>query len=90
MTRGAGVRTGVRTGVSLARREVRGDLPMLVVLAVLVAALTALSACAPPLIGRQQDRALRQRIAAAQSQAPLMTVGTQLQGFKERGKFHRF
>ena len=74
-------RAGVRTGMSLARREAWGDLPMLVVLAVLVAALTALSACAPPLIGRQQDRALRQRIAAAQSQTPLMTVSTQLQGF---------
>ncbi|MFC1440387.1 hypothetical protein ABUW04_19210 [Streptacidiphilus sp. N1-10] len=72
--------TGARAGLSPAHREARGDLPMLVVLAVLVAALTALSACAPPLIGRQQDRALRQRIAAAQTQGPLLTVGTRLQG----------
>ncbi|WP_405974411.1 hypothetical protein OG496_40690 [Streptomyces sp. NBC_00988] len=60
----------------LIRKETRGDLPMLVCLAVLVLVLTALCAWAPALAGRQEDRALRQRVAAAQAQAPLISLST--------------
>ncbi|MFC1408062.1 hypothetical protein ACEZCY_02060 [Streptacidiphilus sp. N1-12] len=60
----------------LVRREARGDLPLLACLALLVAVLTALCALGPALVGRQEDRALRQRIDAAQAQAPLLTVST--------------
>ncbi|MFC1420553.1 hypothetical protein [Streptacidiphilus cavernicola] len=61
----------------LVRREARGDLPLLACLALLVAVLTALCALGPALAGRQEDRALRQRLATAQAQAPLLSVSTQ-------------
>lgn len=60
----------------LIREESRGDLPMLACLAVLVLVLTALCAWAPVLAGRQEDRALRQRVDAAQAQAPLISLST--------------
>jgi putative ABC transport system permease protein len=60
----------------LIRRETRGDLPLLACLAVLVLVLTALCAWAPALAGRQEDRALRQRVDAAQAQAPLISLST--------------
>ncbi|WOX13173.1 hypothetical protein [Streptomyces sp. N50] len=60
----------------LIRKETRGDLPMLACLAVLVLVLTALCAWAPALAGRQEDRALRQRVDAAQAQAPLISLST--------------
>ena len=79
MNRTAVNRTAVnRTAVTrrLIRRESRGDLPMLTCLAVLVLVLTALCAWAPALAGRQEDRALRQRVDAAQRQAPLISLST--------------
>ena len=60
----------------LIRKETRGDLPMLACLAVLALVLTALCAWAPALAGRQEDRALRQRVSAAQAQAPLISLST--------------
>ncbi|WP_079190073.1 hypothetical protein [Actinacidiphila paucisporea] len=60
----------------LIRSETRGDLPLLACLAVLVVVLAGLCAWAPALAGRQEDRALRQRIAAAQAQAPVVSVST--------------
>lgn len=60
----------------LIRKETRGDLPALACLAVLVLVLTALCAWAPALAGRQEDRALRQRVDAAQAQAPLISLST--------------
>ncbi|MBK6014844.1 hypothetical protein [Streptomyces sp. MBT53] len=60
----------------LIRKETRGDLPLLACLAVLVLALTALCAWAPAFAGGQEDRALRQRVDAAQSQAPLISLST--------------
>lgn len=54
----------------LIRKEARGDLPLLVCLAALALILAGLCAWAPAVAGRQEDRALRQRVAAAQSQAP--------------------
>ncbi|WP_042399267.1 hypothetical protein [Streptacidiphilus carbonis] len=60
----------------LIRAEARGDLPLLGCLAVLVAVLTGLAALAPVLAAGQEDRALRQRLATAQSQGALMTVST--------------
>ena len=60
----------------LIRKETCGDLPMLACLAVLVLVLTALCAWAPALAGRQEDRALRQRVDAAQAQAPLISLST--------------
>lgn len=60
----------------LVRRETRGDLPLLACLAVLVLVLAALCAWAPALAGRQEDRALRQRVEAAQAQTPLVTMST--------------
>ncbi|MEE4543126.1 hypothetical protein V2S66_14255 [Streptomyces sp. V4-01] len=58
----------------LIRREARGDLPLLACLAVLVLVLTALCAWAPAVAGRQEDRALQQRVDAAQAQAPLISL----------------
>ncbi|MFJ4408953.1 hypothetical protein [Streptomyces sp. NPDC088910] len=58
----------------LIRQETRGDLPLLVCLTVMVIVLTALCAWAPAVVGRQEDRALRQRVAAAQAEAPLISV----------------
>ncbi|MET7451386.1 hypothetical protein ABZT03_05680 [Streptomyces sp. NPDC005574] len=72
MTRPAGAAMTRR----LIRRETRGDLPALACLAALVLALTALCAWAPALAGRQEDRALRQRVDAAQAQAPLISLST--------------
>ncbi|WP_245791639.1 FtsX-like permease family protein [Actinacidiphila rubida] len=66
--------TGAAMTLRLIRREIRGDLPLLACLAVLVATLTALCAWAPAAAGRQEDRALKQRIAAAQAQAPVVTL----------------
>ncbi|SEE92785.1 hypothetical protein SAMN05216489_08986 [Streptomyces sp. 3213] len=60
----------------LIRRETRGDLPLLACLAALVLALTALCAWAPAFADGQEDRALRQRVDAAQSQAPLISLST--------------
>ncbi|SEL32605.1 hypothetical protein [Streptacidiphilus jiangxiensis] len=60
------------------RRELRGDLPLLCALAVVVATLTALCALGPLLMARQEDRALTGRLEAAQRRAPLITVGAQL------------
>ncbi|MET7574005.1 hypothetical protein ABZT04_36795 [Streptomyces sp. NPDC005492] len=60
----------------LIRKETRGDLPLLACLAVLVLVLTALCAWAPALVGRQEDRALRQRVGAVQAQAPLISLST--------------
>ncbi len=60
----------------LIRKETRGDLPLLACLGVLVLALTALCAWAPAFAGGQEDRALRQRVDAAQAQAPLISLST--------------
>lgn len=60
----------------LIRRETRGDLPLLGCLAALVLVLAGLCAWAPAAAGRQEDRALRQRVAAAQQQAPPATLST--------------
>ncbi|MYS22001.1 hypothetical protein GTW78_17830, partial [Streptomyces sp. SID4948] len=60
----------------LIRKETRGDLPLLACLAVLVLALTGLCAWAPAVAGRQEDRALRQRVTAAQDQGPLVSLST--------------
>ncbi len=68
--------TGAAVTRRLIRRETRGDLPLLACLAVLVLVLTALCAWAPALAGRQEDRALRQRVDAAQAQAPLLSLST--------------
>ncbi|WP_328932232.1 MULTISPECIES: hypothetical protein [unclassified Streptomyces] len=68
--------TGTAVTRRLVRRETRGDLPLLACLAVLVLLLTALCAWAPALAGRQEDRALRQRVDAAQTQAPLISLST--------------
>ncbi|MEV0478878.1 hypothetical protein AB0I50_55930, partial [Streptomyces prunicolor] len=70
------VRPGTAVTRRLIRKESRGDLPMLACLAVLVLVLTALCAWAPALAGRQEDRALRQRVDAAQAQAPLISLST--------------
>jgi len=70
------VRPGAAVTRRLIRKESRGDLPMLACLAVLVLVLTALCAWAPALAGRQEDRALRQRVDAAQGQAPLISLST--------------
>ncbi|WP_327400696.1 hypothetical protein OG194_11055 [Streptomyces sp. NBC_01288] len=70
------VKPGPAVTRRLIRKETRGDLPMLVCLAVLVLVLTALCAWAPALAGRQEDRALRQRVEAAQAQAPLISLST--------------
>ncbi|MFD8820415.1 hypothetical protein ACFV23_55305, partial [Streptomyces sp. NPDC059627] len=74
MTRSVG--TGAAVTGRLIRKETRGDLPLLACLAVLVLVLTALCAWAPALAGRQEDRALRQRVDAAQAQAPLISLST--------------
>ncbi|MFE3032333.1 hypothetical protein ACFXKY_11830 [Streptomyces canus] len=60
----------------LIRKEARGDLSVLVCLAVVVLALTALCAWVPAFAGGQEDRALRQRVEATRSQAPLISVST--------------
>ncbi|MER7187859.1 hypothetical protein ABT404_51815, partial [Streptomyces hyaluromycini] len=74
MTRSVG--TGAAVTRRLIRKETRGDLPLLACLAVLVLVLTALCAWAPAFAGRQEDRALRQRVDAAQAQAPLISLST--------------
>ncbi|MCZ4120306.1 hypothetical protein [Streptomyces sp. H39-S7] len=79
MTRPLG--TGAAMTLRLIRKETRGDLPLLACLAVLALVLTALCAWAPALAGRQEDRALRQRVDAAQAQAPLISVSTTPQIF---------
>ncbi|MEU0412894.1 hypothetical protein ABZ307_34400 [Streptomyces griseorubiginosus] len=65
----------------LIRKETRGDLPLLACLAAVVLVLTALCAWAPAFAGGQEDRALRQRVDAAQAQAPLISVSTTPQVF---------
>lgn len=62
------------------RREARGDLPLLAVLGVVTALFAAVCALAPVLLARQEDQALRQRLAAAQSRAPALTVTADLLG----------
>ena len=79
MTRPAGA--GAAMTSRLIRKETRGDLPLLACLAVLVLVLTALCAWAPALAGRQEDRALRQRVDAAQAQAPLVSLSTTAEVF---------
>ncbi|WP_333767344.1 hypothetical protein [Streptomyces sp. IBSBF 2435] len=74
MTRPSG--TGAAMTLRLIRKEARGDLPLLVCLAALALILAGLCAWAPAVAGRQEDRALRQRVAAAQSQVPLVTLST--------------
>ncbi|MEV1063917.1 hypothetical protein [Streptomyces sp. NPDC050263] len=74
MTRPVG--TGTAVTRRLIRKEARGDLPLLACLAVLVLVVTALCAWAPALAGRQEDRALRQRVDAAQAEAPLISLST--------------
>lgn len=74
VTRHAGA--GAAMTLRLIRKETRGDLPLLGCLAVLVLALTGLCAWAPAVAGRQEDRALQQRVAAAQTQAPVVSVST--------------
>ncbi|MDX6348889.1 MAG: putative transport system permease protein, partial [Streptomyces sp.] len=74
MTRPVG--TGAAVTQRLIRKETRGDLPLLACMAVLVLVLTALCAWAPALAGRQEDRALRQRVDAAQAQTPLISLST--------------
>ncbi|MEU3611552.1 hypothetical protein ABZ725_04420 [Streptomyces sp. NPDC006872] len=80
MARSVGTGTGAGTGTVVTRRlirkEARGDLALLACLAVLVLVVTALCAWAPVLAGRQEDRALRQRVDAAQAQAPLISLST--------------
>ncbi|MFC1408078.1 hypothetical protein ACEZCY_02140 [Streptacidiphilus sp. N1-12] len=71
---GGGTRR-TRPWFGLAVREARGDVPLLVCLALLVAVLTGLSALVPTLVAARQDTALRQRIATAQQAAPLITLG---------------
>ncbi|WUH89390.1 hypothetical protein OG900_04005 [Streptomyces sp. NBC_00433] len=73
-TRSAG--KGAAMTLRLIRRETRGDLPLLACLAVLVVVLAGLCAWAPAVAGRQEDRALRQRIDAAQAQGPVVSVST--------------
>ncbi|MFC4035388.1 hypothetical protein ACFO3J_28535 [Streptomyces polygonati] len=79
MTRTAGA--GAAVTPRLIRKETRGDLPMLVCLAVLVLVVTALCAWAPALAGRQEDRALRQRVDAAQAHVPLISLSTTAEVF---------
>ncbi|WP_276207621.1 hypothetical protein [Streptomyces humi] len=74
MTRPVG--TGAAVTRRLIRRETRGDLPLLACLAAVVLVLTALCAWTPAFAGGQEDRALRQRVDAAQAQAPLISVST--------------
>ncbi|WP_406121126.1 hypothetical protein [Streptomyces sp. NBC_00989] len=70
------MRPGAAVTRRLIRKETRGDLPLLACLAVLVMVLTALCAWVPAFAGRQEDRALRQRVDAAQAQAPLISLST--------------
>ncbi len=69
-------RLGRGTGLRLLRREARGDVPLLVCLAVLVGVLAAVSAWVPPVVAARQDAALLQRVQAAQHSAPLITLTT--------------
>jgi hypothetical protein len=68
------VATGAAMTLRLVRKEAGGDLPLLACLAVLVLVLTALCAWAPAVAGRQEDKALRQRITVAQTGAPLVSI----------------
>lgn len=70
------VRAGAAVTRRLIRKESRGDLPLLACLGVVVLVLTALCAWAPAFAGGQEDRALRQRVDAAQAQAPLISLST--------------
>jgi len=70
------MRPGAAVTRRLVRKETRGDLPLLACLAVLVLVLTALCAWVPAFAGRQEDRALRQRVDAAQTRAPLISLST--------------
>ena len=74
--RGAGRTRLLRS--AFVHREARGDLPLLVCLAVLVAVLTGLSAVGPTALARLQDQGLRQRMAVAERTGPLVTVDTAL------------
>ncbi|WP_330323656.1 hypothetical protein [Streptomyces pseudovenezuelae] len=79
MTRPVGA--GAAVTRRLIRKEARGDLPLLACLAAVVLVLTALCAWAPAFAGGQEDRALRQRVDAAQAQAPLISLSTTPQVF---------
>ncbi|MFC1434715.1 hypothetical protein ACEZDB_29145 [Streptacidiphilus sp. N1-3] len=60
----------------LLRREARGDLPLLVCLAVLVAVLAGLGAVGPVALAGREDSALRDRLATAVHAGPLLSVTT--------------
>lgn len=83
--KGPGVTRPVGAGAAVTRRlirkETRGDLPLLACLAAVVLVLTALCAWAPAFAGGQEDRALRQRVDASQTQAPLISLSTTPQVF---------
>ncbi|WP_328752762.1 hypothetical protein OHT57_45000 [Streptomyces sp. NBC_00285] len=74
MTRPVG--SGAAVTRRLIRKETRGDLPLLACLAVVVLMLAALCAWVPAFAGGQEDRALRQRVDAAQAQAPQIALST--------------
>lgn len=79
MTRPVGA--GAAVTRRLIRKEARGDLPLLACLGAVVLVLTVLCAWAPAFAGGQEDRALRQRVDAAQAQAPLISLSTTPQVF---------
>ena len=58
----------------LLRSEARGDTPLLVCLAVVVAVCTGLCALGPVELGGREDQALRQRLAAGADAGSLLTV----------------
>ncbi len=70
------VRAGAAVTRRLIRKEARGDLPLLACLTVVVLVLTTLCAWIPAYAGGQEDQALRQRVGATQSQAPLISLST--------------
>ena len=61
-------------GTRLLRSEARGDLPLLVCLAVLVAVLAGIGAAGPVVLAGQQDQALQRRVATAQHGPALVSV----------------
>ncbi|WP_159074147.1 FtsX-like permease family protein [Streptomyces dioscori] len=64
---------------SVAVREARADLPLLVCLAVLVALLTAVAAAGPALLDRLAGRALASRLALEQRAGPGIQLGAQFE-----------
>ncbi len=67
----------------LSLRGVRGDLPLLVCLALLTALLTTVSAAAPALLDRLAGRAFAGRLAQAQESAPGVTYSVRLDAAKD-------